>query len=413
MINTLLISRAKVNIELRILNVLSESVFHYIGSMQLATVFLLMPLLITAQNLVPNPGFETYRKIPSSFTYNSKEFNKILPNWTLPNLGTSDYFHSRSKGKAGTIKNNFTGTQKPIEGDAYAGFYLYEAISPDYREYLQVKLLKPLLPGKKYAVTFYVSLSDASAYSLDRLGILFTEKITRQKNSKVLVSPASMETADSLFFENKESWTLVRLEYLARGGESFLVIGNFRKGYEIHLKSVDVNQKNYIKQNGSYYFIDQVCVSEIPENGKDECPCEMPGPSIETVKADTVADTEDLPVITENQPQIFRSVFFDTDKAVLKSASFPSLDSLAQYLLAHPGISIEISGHTDNEGDEAHNYDLSGRRAKAVADYFILKGISQVRITSYGYGSSRPVSSNATPEGRAQNRRVEYRLFRN
>src|SRR5687768_11097998 len=106
---------------------------------------------VCAQNLVPNPGFEKYKKIPTSFVHNSAEFQRYVYNWTLPNMSTSDYFHAKSKSNASTSRNNFVGNQPPQEGEAYAGFFVYEPTAVEYREYLQVRLLKPLLQGKKYA----------------------------------------------------------------------------------------------------------------------------------------------------------------------------------------------------------------------------------------------------------------------
>ena len=75
-------------------------------------------------------------------------------------------------------------------------------------------------------------------------------------------------------------------------------------------------------------------------------------------------------------------------------------------------IHIEISGHTDNSGNEANNLRLSGARAKSVADYLIGKGINKERIKIKGYGSSQPIAENKSEEGRAKNRRVEFKILK-
>ena len=77
-----------------------------------------------------------------------------------------------------------------------------------------------------------------------------------------------------------------------------------------------------------------------------------------------------------------------------------------------PGLKIEISGHTDNQGSDGLNLKLSGSRAEAVMNYVTKKGISASRITSKGYGSTAPVDTNDTNEGRQNNRRTEILVIR-
>jgi outer membrane protein OmpA-like peptidoglycan-associated protein len=72
---------------------------------------------------------------------------------------------------------------------------------------------------------------------------------------------------------------------------------------------------------------------------------------------------------------------------------------------------IEIGGHTDSEGSETHNNQLSQNRAKAVYDYLISNGVKAERLTYKGYGETMPISSNDTPEGRANNRRTEFKVI--
>ena len=76
----------------------------------------------------------------------------------------------------------------------------------------------------------------------------------------------------------------------------------------------------------------------------------------------------------------------------------------------NPGIKIEIQGHTDSDASTSHNQALSERRAKSVATYLTKKGIAAKRLTTKGYGESKPVASNKTKEGKAENRRVELHI---
>ncbi|MBT8491474.1 MAG: OmpA family protein, partial [Deltaproteobacteria bacterium] len=89
------------------------------------------------------------------------------------------------------------------------------------------------------------------------------------------------------------------------------------------------------------------------------------------------------------------------------------LDKAVAVLKEFPKIRMEIDGHTDNVGKEQLNTTLSQKRAEAVRDYFVSKGIDQGRLEAKGFGPTKPVADNATPAGRAKNRRVEFKLLQN
>ncbi|HJQ85575.1 MAG TPA: OmpA family protein [Candidatus Binatia bacterium] len=101
------------------------------------------------------------------------------------------------------------------------------------------------------------------------------------------------------------------------------------------------------------------------------------------------------------------SANFDFDRASLKPSGRDVLDGAVKTMRDNPTLSVVIEGHTDSVGSDAYNERLSERRANAVKDYLVRQGISSSRITTRGYGESRPVASNDTEEGRAQNRRAE------
>ncbi len=114
------------------------------------------------------------------------------------------------------------------------------------------------------------------------------------------------------------------------------------------------------------------------------------------------------------KPEIIRleGVHFRTNSAELTPASTATLDRAVAALKKRPDIRVEVAAHTDSRGSAAYNLKLSERRAKSVMEYLISHGVDASRLTSRGYGESQPVASNATPEGRAMNRRVELRVIR-
>ncbi|HEY4223470.1 MAG TPA: OmpA family protein [Myxococcota bacterium] len=125
--------------------------------------------------------------------------------------------------------------------------------------------------------------------------------------------------------------------------------------------------------------------------------------------------TKQLVVITDAKLEIKDKVFFDTDKDVIQAKSFPLLDNVAAVMKAHPEIKkIQVEGHTDNVGNADHNKDLSDRRAKSVMKYLIDKGgVDAARLTALGFGMDKPIASNDTADGKAQNRRVEFVIVDN
>lgn len=104
---------------------------------------------------------------------------------------------------------------------------------------------------------------------------------------------------------------------------------------------------------------------------------------------------------------IIPGVRFDSGKWDIKSSSYAELDNVVTVLKENPDLKVEVQGHTDNVGSAKFNQNLSEKRARSVMEYFLKKGVSQDRLTSEGYGFSRPATTNDTPEGRAINRRVE------
>lgn len=107
-----------------------------------------------------------------------------------------------------------------------------------------------------------------------------------------------------------------------------------------------------------------------------------------------------------------QDIHFETEKAVILPESYPALDEVGEILTKWDELRIEIGGHTDSWGDESYNQDLSQRRAQAVLDYLAGKfAIDPGQYRARGYGESQPVAGNDTEDGRARNRRVEFKVL--
>jgi len=103
------------------------------------------------------------------------------------------------------------------------------------------------------------------------------------------------------------------------------------------------------------------------------------------------------------------SVHFDFNKAILKPSAYPVLDNVVMVMKHNPTLKIVIEGHTDIIGTAAYNLKLSRRRALSAMSYLVKKGVSKTRMSIKGYGYTRPIATNETAEGRALNRRVEFK----
>jgi outer membrane protein OmpA-like peptidoglycan-associated protein len=125
------------------------------------------------------------------------------------------------------------------------------------------------------------------------------------------------------------------------------------------------------------------------------------------------AYTIDIPLqpLEANATIVLKNIFFDPNKYNLMPESDAELDQVVQLMKENPTLKIQINGHTDNSGKPADNITLSENRARAVTTYLVARGIAAARLSSKGWGDTKPVADNSTPEGRAMNRRTELTVI--
>ena len=140
---------------------------------------------------------------------------------------------------------------------------------------------------------------------------------------------------------------------------------------------------------------------------------------LRTMSKDATVEHKDITLapieIARVEPQAtiaLNNIFFDFEKATLKSESFPELNRLVEFMKEKNTMTVEISGHADATGPDDYNMLLSEWRAKAVANYLIQKSIEKERISITFFGESKPADSNNTKEGRKKNRRVEFKVIK-
>lgn len=205
-----------------------------------------------AVNLVLNPSFESYTTCP--FTFGQGNF---ATSWDVPTTGTSDYFNACAPPTFPSVNVPYTqlGFKSPLTGSGCGGIIPYSA-APDYREYLQIPLSSPLVPGQPYLVKFHVSLADTALLAIDRIGAyLSIGAVGPVANDAPLPYTPQVESPANVALNNSSGWTLISGVVIAAGGEDHLVIGSFRDD-----ASTDTSPGPGDWPGGAYYFVDDVSV---------------------------------------------------------------------------------------------------------------------------------------------------------
>jgi outer membrane protein OmpA-like peptidoglycan-associated protein len=138
-------------------------------------------------------------------------------------------------------------------------------------------------------------------------------------------------------------------------------------------------------------------------------PAPQKPPEVEVKQEAPPIPTNDVTAIKVGESLVLPGVNFEVDKAVLTPGAKITLDAVALTLIAHPDVELFIEGHTDISGTRKHNLTLSDARAKSVKTYLESKGIDPIRLTTKGYGPDKPIADNKTKEGKAKNRRIEFK----
>jgi outer membrane protein OmpA-like peptidoglycan-associated protein len=129
-------------------------------------------------------------------------------------------------------------------------------------------------------------------------------------------------------------------------------------------------------------------------------------------KAQTITKEYTLAALEVGFKAILRNIYFDFDKATFRMESYQELKQVEKIMKDNPNIRVQIAGHTDAAGSEAYNLDLSQRRANAVVEWLVKKGIDRSRLISKGFGESKPLATNDDEvEGRELNRRTEFEVI--
>ncbi len=353
-------------------------------------------LQLTAQNLVVNPGFEQYYRLPN-YLFLSNQFHNYVKGWFCPIDGTPDYFHRHAKGIV-KVPDNFIGHQEPHSGDAYAGMIL---MVNNGSEYLESKLKSPLKKDSLYCLSLYISLADKSTHMVDKIGIYLSREKLSRTGWRILSFVPQVQNKSGNMLSDSINWTLIKGLYLSQGGEQYITIGNFKTAEKSNYRETFVKDFYIPFKYNAYYYIDDIGVEPFHVN-HSVCKFE------DYIQYDSMKPSY---VIRLKDTIILKNLLFEFDSYTQTPEVYKELYPLVVYMKSHPSVHIDLYGHTDNMGSDNYNIELSLRRALFVANFLTDKGIDSSRVHPYGFGESHPIANNKKENGRAINRRVEFRLY--
>jgi outer membrane protein OmpA-like peptidoglycan-associated protein len=401
-----------------------------------------LTLFTFAQNLVPN----------ANFTEN--DYGRVR-NWLQP---VDDYYHYE------VWRNN---NDSEYTFNAVNGICL---LQPEKSEFLVAELKQPLEKGKRYCASLKIYFGSnfiGNVKQVQSIDMAFSDTAIKVLERRLLFLPPKLKF--DFVDDNVETYQPASIIFEADGTERFVIIGKFHtpdglltfeglkhnlyrqqyyaadsikkyytdlmpkmdaasskkmskrdiKKFEEEVARIDAERIHAIRENAAKYnqklilllqsdsiadllkayhvrvYLDDICIAPMLEN--NECYCEL----------------DEKETFSVGQTYRLNNIQFDLDKSTFKPESYGEMDNLYKVLIQHPGMEIQLNGHTDSLNTEKYNLDLSNRRAKAVYDYLVKKGIPAKRLRWKGFGESIPLTENETEAGRAINRRVEFLILKN
>lgn len=337
---------------------------------------------------MPNPGFEEFSDYPLEWYITGADFNRVSLYWTSPTNASPDIYAPTVKIPSDWRAVGF-GKQSPYQGEAYAGLTIFGCNrgKPHCREYIQIHLTEPLVPGQRYIFTAMVSLLPRST-AVRNLGIWFNTFELQENHIEPLLEKATLMT--DKFIPDDGRWHKWTGQFIADSSAEFLIIGNFQDDKHTYIRQSTKKSLGY-----GYIYIDEVSLFKIPPI--------LTAPVLPSPLRNYTPKVGEVVSLSR--------IYFEHDRADFLPNALVQLDQLLTFVKKYPSMRIEIIGHTDLVGSPEYNMGLSVRRAIAVRNWLVEKGIQPGRLTTSGKGSTMPIADNDTSQGRSFNRRVEIKVL--
>lgn len=356
-------------------------------------------------NLVPNPYFKTSKKIKGAGSI------ELADGWYGATEDTPDLYSTKAKGEYNAEMNAYGGAT-PEGGDGVAGILAYSYKNKERRSYLGTELKEPLEAGRLYCVKFHMSMADLSKYACNGIGAyLSEEKPMPGAIMKDEIEPQVRHSQNKVFTETAMFESVCQV-YEAQGGEKFLTIGSF--GPVDGIQSLKVKRPSGFNQPQvymGYYYIDAVTVSPMDSISSSACSCEKVagGGKVNVVYKSNVSAQAELDL--EKEVKI-RKVYFDAASDALTADAKAEIAKVAELMKKHPDLRLEVKGHMDKLELAEAGKTMGDKRSLAVYNALVAAGIDASRLEHGDFGTLEPATTESTPQARARNRRVDFRLLK-
>ena len=275
-----------------------------------------------------------------------------------------------------------------------------------------------LFAGNLDYLYYFVPCESVSPYASFGLGgIVFTPSNSPQKSYDKTMTAYQMNLGLGVEWKLSDTWNLVTemSHHTAStndldGRDNVTNKGLFGSSADSYMK-FDLGLVYYFSQGESSKLCDLYSGLSIPEPKEIDY-----GKIEEMIKKYTPKEKKEVivgqPIAPKKEHWVLVGVNFDLNSVRLRKDSYPILFYSFQVLQNNPDMNVEIQGYTDTSGPESYNLKLSEKRAEVVKDYLVSKGIEANRLTIKGFGEKNPIAENNTAEGRALNRRIEFKILK-
>ena len=366
-------------------------------------VLLIFALPVSGQNLIPNGSFEKSRNLPiksnpvNNFFAEGKSGNKAfvrnLNYWFSANKATPDL-------RVLDATYERTCSEKYPDCDiSHSGIYCLGLVTymkgnktKEYREYIEIKLSKPLKPKVKTYLEFWLCRERQAELISNNIGCYFSKnKISANILTPILTTPQF--NIDTIINESGAQWVKIEGSIIPDEAYSFMTMGNFFDNENTQLAKTGAPPSNY-SHTSAYYLIDDIKVWQ------DTSPIEE--------SKDKISINQKA--IEMNQSFEFSAIRFKTNSSVLDASSYPILKKINDLLKKQKKLNLEVHGYTDSRGSADKNLKLSLARAQQIRDYLVAQGISPDRLTIFGHGETLAMTEDGLNEDHAAHRKVLFVL---
>ena len=324
-------------------------------------------------NKVPNPSFETIEK-------KVKDGGQIelVTGWYSPEgMQPADVFTPDAKKEEYQVPTNIRGRAETHDGNSYVGVLAYSEREASPRTFIQTKMEKKLIAGKKYCIKMHLTVSDISKYSCDNVGMFLGSKAIKAKEIEAWDIQPQLTFYNNAIVNDQFEWVPICVEYEADGTERYITIGNFAPQSAVKTEKMRRPRAFKVPQTrDAYYYVDNVSVIALGhlEEPCDCKPVDASKPKLEVVYTKNVSENIEGTTIEKIE---HTEVHFSKNSSELSDEDKAKVDNVVALLVEDPTVNITVVGYSA----KSENDEVAEGRAKAIFAYMTtIKGIDANRV---------------------------------